>query len=38
MEDRRLDVLPMAALCAPCHYNEQNCRLGGRCLDAQRHR
>ena len=28
--DERLDVLPMAALCMPCHYNEQNCQLGGR--------
>jgi DnaK suppressor protein len=24
----RLDVLPMAALCMPCHYNEQNCVQG----------
>lgn len=24
----RLDVLPMVALCMPCHYNDQNCRLG----------
>jgi RNA polymerase-binding transcription factor DksA len=23
----RLTVLPMAALCMSCHYNEQNCRL-----------
>lgn len=23
----RLDVLPMASMCMPCHYNEQNCRL-----------
>jgi RNA polymerase-binding transcription factor DksA len=22
--DGRLDVLPMAALCMPCHFNEQN--------------
>jgi DnaK suppressor protein len=22
----RLDTLPMAALCTPCHWNEQNCR------------
>jgi RNA polymerase-binding transcription factor DksA len=29
LEDSRLDVLPMAALCAPCHYNEQNCRSRG---------
>ncbi len=21
----RLDTLPMASLCMPCHYNEQNC-------------
>ncbi len=27
--DSRLDVLPMAALCMPCHYNEQNCHAGG---------
>jgi RNA polymerase-binding transcription factor DksA len=26
----RLDVLPMAPLCMPCHYNEQNCPLDGR--------
>lgn len=25
----RLDVLPMAALCMPCHFNEQNCRFEG---------
>ena len=25
--DDRLDVLPMAPLCMPCHFNEQNCRL-----------
>ena len=24
----RLDTLPMAALCTPCHWNEQNCRTG----------
>lgn len=23
--DDRLDVLPMTALCMPCHYNAQNC-------------
>lgn len=23
--DERLDVLPMAPLCMPCHYNQQNC-------------
>jgi RNA polymerase-binding transcription factor DksA len=28
LPDSRLDVLPMAALCMGCHYNEQNCRLG----------
>ena len=22
----RLDVLPMAAQCMPCHFNDQNCR------------
>lgn len=26
IDDERLDVLPMAALCMSCHYNEQNCR------------
>ena len=26
----RLDVLPMAALCMPCHFNEQNCRIDRR--------
>jgi len=26
----RLDVLPMAPQCMPCHYNEQNCRLDRR--------
>lgn len=26
LPDERLDVLPMASLCMPCHYNEQNCR------------
>ena len=25
----RLDVLPAASLCMPCHYNEQNCRSRG---------
>lgn len=25
--DERLDILPMTALCMPCHYNEQNCRI-----------
>lgn len=25
----RLDVLPSAALCMPCHFNEQNCRSRG---------
>ena len=25
----RLDVLPAAPLCMPCHYNEQNCRSRG---------
>lgn len=25
--DDRLEVLPMAPLCMPCHYNEQNCHL-----------
>jgi RNA polymerase-binding transcription factor DksA len=24
----RLDVLPMAALCMACHYNQQNCAQG----------
>ena len=24
--ESRLAVLPMAAQCMPCHYNEQNCR------------
>lgn len=24
----RLNVLPMVALCMPCHFNEQNCRTG----------
>ena len=23
----RLDVLPMASLCTPCEFNEQNCRV-----------
>jgi RNA polymerase-binding transcription factor DksA len=26
----RLDVLPMAPQCLPCHYNDQNCRLDRR--------
>lgn len=26
----RLEVLPMAPQCMPCHYNEQNCRLDRR--------
>ncbi len=26
ISDKRLDTLPMAALCTPCHWNEQNCR------------
>lgn len=26
----RLDVLPMAALCIACHFNEQNCRMDRR--------
>ena len=30
MPEDRLDVLPMASQCMPCHYNEQNCRLDGR--------
>lgn len=25
LPDSRLDVLPMAALCISCHYNQQNC-------------
>ncbi len=24
--EERLDVLPMAAQCMPCHFNDQNCR------------
>lgn len=27
MPAERLDALPMAALCTPCHDNEQNCRV-----------
>jgi hypothetical protein len=30
ISDDRLDVLPMAPQCMPCHYNEQNCRLDRR--------
>jgi len=26
----RLDALPMAPRCMPCHYNEENCRLDRR--------
>lgn len=26
----RLDALPMAPQCMPCHYNEENCRLDRR--------
>lgn len=29
IDDERLDVLPMAAQCMPCHFNEQNCRRAG---------
>jgi RNA polymerase-binding transcription factor DksA len=27
IDPERLAVLPMAALCMSCHFNEQNCRL-----------
>jgi RNA polymerase-binding transcription factor DksA len=27
IEAARLDALPMAPLCMPCHYNEEKCRL-----------
>ena len=28
LPSERLEVLPMAALCMACHYNEQNCAQG----------
>ena len=29
MPAARLDILPSAPLCMPCHFNEQNCQSRG---------